>query len=817
MDGVEITPELIRELQLDRDAERDDPNAPPPVKLDVLECLGRTETPLLAALERCRVAARSVGERPSVELGEEWDEFLRGCAFSLDDKVVVVTGASRGIGEAVAVRLAQRGANVALLATSWTPNSALPGTIGEAYERCRLVRQDDDCVIGVRCDITDPGQVDFALNQIVQKWGRVDVVVNNASTHWPKTVAETDRRRYDKMMNVNVKGAFIVTTACMPWLRLAPNAHVLTIAPAPLPDHAWLAPHSCYTASKVGMSLLSIAFEARWRDSGVAFNTLWPRHAVATAATSFIGGDRLIRASRTPAVVADAAFRIVVSPANFLSGRAFSDRDVLRSCGITEFAPYNVDPDLPHEPVSDFFVKQASPSPEFADPAEFATFPDGDGDDDDDEEKEKEGDSLARAKKPTKRRTGVVLVLCDEDCDFARPVCAALLRDGHRVVLLAHVRDDVNDLHKFNDDAIRRAIASSAAAQSDRAASPEAAQSDRATSAKRVDRNLRNVAVKHANLSDADALPSLVQECVGRFFALDAVVNLLYTEVNTGYVPGHADHRPGRMYAEPIDEELDVKLRASFLLIGAALAHVAKSARGPRRIVCRCAPPSHAHVPPDHDGGDIEDYLGDVVNDVREALQGYHVLGFASEFASATPNPVAVNGLCFDASDAIALGPLGLREEKIRDFADAVAALLAMTPAGRDTRDEGKDERAGRIARSTFWRVRDVLSAATKKSETRSSSEVSFDGAPDRASVRRDYTPHDYVFPENDRDLIHLLTRYEHPMYNLTKQSVKESGLRDLLKECGPREPPGWVMPRDPNPSVWVTGEKLPESFGAAG
>ena len=546
MDGVEITPELIRELQLDRDAERDDPNAPPPVKLDVLECLGRTETPLFAALERCRVAARSVGERPSVELGEEWDEFLRGCAFSLDDKVVVVTGASRGIGEAVAVRLAQRGANVALLATSWTPNSALPGTIGEAYERCRRVRQDDDCVIGVRCDITDPAQVDFALNQIVRKWGRVDVVVNNASTHWPKTVAETDRRRYDKMMNVNVKGAFIVTTACMPWLRLAPNAHVLTIAPAPLPDQAWLGPHACYTASKVGMSLLSIALEARWRDSGVAFNTLWPRHAVATAATSFIGGDRLVRASRTPAIVADAAFRIVVSPANFVSGRAFSDRDVLRSCGITEFAPYNVDPDLPHEPVSDFFVRQTSPSPEFADPAEFARFSD---DGDNEEEEEEEGDSRARAKKPTKR-AGVVLVLCDEDCDFARPVCAALLRDGHRVVLLAHVRDDVNDLRSrraFDDDAIRRAIASSAAAQSDRATSSEAAQSDRATSRRHVDPS-RNVAVKHADLSDADALPSLVQECVGRFFALDALVNLLYTEVNTGYVPSHAHHRPGRVY-----------------------------------------------------------------------------------------------------------------------------------------------------------------------------------------------------------------------------------------------------------------------------
>lgn len=130
-----------------------------------------------------------------------------------------------------------------------------------------------------------------------------------------------------------------------------------------------------------------------------------------------------------------------------------------------------------------------------------------------------------------------------------------------------------------------------------------------------------------------------------------------------------------------------------------------------------------------------------------------------------------------------------------------------MTPARRDD-DEGKDERAGRIARGTFWRVRDVL-AARSESETKSETKSAFDGAPDRADVRRDYTSHDYVFPENDRDLMHLITRYEHPAHNMTKRSVKESGWR------APPEPPGWVVPRDPNPSVWVTGEKLPESFGA--
>lgn len=191
------------------------------------------------------------------------------------------------------------------------------------------------------------------------------------------------------------------------------------------------------------MSLLSIALEAEFRDTGVAFNTLWPRHAVATAATSFIGGDRLLKVSRTPAIVADAAFRVVVSPANFLSGRAFSDRDVLRSCGITDFTAYNVDPDMPHAPVSDFFVRQTVPSPTFADPATIRSQKDEDGDV---SIKTNSSEGTEDAGK-TRSKKGVVLVLCDEDCDFIRPVCTALLQEGHRVVVLAHVRANVNDLN----------------------------------------------------------------------------------------------------------------------------------------------------------------------------------------------------------------------------------------------------------------------------------------------------------------------------------------------------------------------------------
>ena len=189
--------------------------------------------------------------------------------------------------------------------------------------------------------------------------------------------------------------------------------------------------------------MLSIALEAEFRDTGVAFNTLWPRHAVATAATSFIGGDRLLKVSRTPAIVADAAFRVVVSPANFLSGRAFSDLDVLQSCGITDFTAYNVDPDMPHAPVSDFFVRQTVPSPTFADPATIRSQKDEDGDV---SIKTNSSEGTEDAGK-TRSKKGVVLVLCDEDCDFIRPVCTALLQEGHRVVVLAHVRANVNDLN----------------------------------------------------------------------------------------------------------------------------------------------------------------------------------------------------------------------------------------------------------------------------------------------------------------------------------------------------------------------------------
>ena len=201
------------------------------------------------------------------------------------------------------------------------------------------------------------------------------------------------------------------------------------------------------------MSLLSIALEAEFRDTGVAFNTLWPRHAVATAATSFIGGDRLLKVSRTPAIVADAAFRVVVSPANFLSGRAFSDLDVLQSCGITDFTAYNVDPDMPHAPVSDFFVRQTVPSPTFADPATIRSQKDEDGDV---SIKTNSSEGTEDAGK-TRSKKGVVLVLCDEDCDFIRPVCTALLQEGHRVVVLAHVRANVNDL---NGEPISRTLVS---------------------------------------------------------------------------------------------------------------------------------------------------------------------------------------------------------------------------------------------------------------------------------------------------------------------------------------------------------------------
>ncbi|EEH58367.1 uncharacterized protein MICPUCDRAFT_10608, partial [Micromonas pusilla CCMP1545] len=255
----------------------------------------------------------------------------------LNGRVVVVTGASRGIGEAIAVRLAGAGAHVALLAQTTKNDPALPGTIQDAAAACHEA--------GERVtDITSAEQVQNAIRAVVDRFGGIDVLINNASTHWPTKVIDTDLRRFDKMTNVNVKGSFIVTNSCLPFLNESPNPRVLFVAPAPIADAAWLKPHTVYSASKIAMGFLSSALAKECGDAekpaaykGVSSNTLWPRYAVATAAiqarpahwSPYDRVRKLTNLSRTPAAVADAAFRILSAPGSEFSNRHFIDDDVL--------------------------------------------------------------------------------------------------------------------------------------------------------------------------------------------------------------------------------------------------------------------------------------------------------------------------------------------------------------------------------------------------------------------------------------------------------------------------------------------------------
>ena len=314
-------------------------------KLDVHEVLGRTEKPFFEALSSTRrayVAAR-LGTDPLA--GPEGDlERADDVAFSLRGRVVVITGASRGIGEAIAVRFAGQGARVVVLSQTTKENPALPGTVYDTVKACVDAGGD---AIAIKTDISDEGQVQCAIREAMMHYdGVIDVLVNCASTHFPQKCAELDDRRYDALNDVNVKGTLIVSAACAPYLRNSKNPHVVTIAPAPRADKEWLAPHAAYSASKIAMAFVSRRLQRELGSSNVACNTLWPRFAVATAATNFIGGERLVSMSRTPASVADAAFRIVTAPSRLVRNKHFVDQDVLRAVGVDDFKPYNVDPDI---------------------------------------------------------------------------------------------------------------------------------------------------------------------------------------------------------------------------------------------------------------------------------------------------------------------------------------------------------------------------------------------------------------------------------------------------------------------------------------
>ena len=259
---------------------------------------------------------------------------------TLAGKTLFITGASRGIGLAIARRAARDGANVVIAAKSAVPNPKLPGTIHTAAAEIEAAGGN---ALALQVDIREEAEVVAAAAQAAERFGGIDIVVNNASAIWLAGTADTPMKRYDLMHQVNSRGTFLVTRSCLPYLKQANNPHVLMLSPPPNLDPKWFAPHTAYTIAKYGMSLCVLGMSAEFAGLGIAVNALWPRTVIATAAIGMIEGVR-VEHCRKPDIVADAAHAILTRQARQYTGHFAIDDEVLRATGITDFNHYAVEP-----------------------------------------------------------------------------------------------------------------------------------------------------------------------------------------------------------------------------------------------------------------------------------------------------------------------------------------------------------------------------------------------------------------------------------------------------------------------------------------
>ena len=260
---------------------------------------------------------------------------------SLAGRTVLVTGASRGIGRAIALRAARDGANVVIVAKTSEPHPKLPGTIHTVAEEVEAV---GGRALALEADVRDVARVEAAVTRAVQAFGGLDVLVNNAGAIRLTGTLDTPVERFDLMWAVNARAMFTCSRACLPHLLRSGNPHVLSLSPPLSLDARWIAPHPAYTLSKYGMSLLVIGMAAEFADRGVAFNALWPRTVIATAALAMLGGRVLPENCRSPEIVADAAHAIVTRDSRACSGRLMLDEEALAEEGMTDFERYRIDP-----------------------------------------------------------------------------------------------------------------------------------------------------------------------------------------------------------------------------------------------------------------------------------------------------------------------------------------------------------------------------------------------------------------------------------------------------------------------------------------
>ena len=279
---------------------------------------------------------------------------------SLAGKTLFITGASRGIGLAIAKRAARDGAKIAIVAKTSDPNPKLEGTIHTAADD---IRKAGGQALPIMCDIRDEAQVEAAVALTVSTFGGIDICVNNASAIALTPIDKTDMKRFDLMFAINTRGSLLVSKACLPHLKRSANPHILMMSP-PLDMKAkWFSGHVAYSIAKYGMSMCVLGLADELKKDGVAVNALWPRTTIATAAIkNILGGDKLMRMSRTPDILADAAHLIFTQPAKTFTGRFLIDDTLLHeSGGVTDFEIYRVDKTMPLAP--DFFVPADSLPP----------------------------------------------------------------------------------------------------------------------------------------------------------------------------------------------------------------------------------------------------------------------------------------------------------------------------------------------------------------------------------------------------------------------------------------------------------------------
>jgi citronellol/citronellal dehydrogenase len=279
---------------------------------------------------------------------------------TLKGKTLFITGASRGIGLAIALRAARDGANIAIAAKTAEPNPRLPGTI---YTAAREIETAGGQALPLVCDIRFEDQVQTAVAKAVEAFGGIDVCVNNASAISLTPTEQTDAKRFDLMFAINTRGTLLVAKACIPYLRKAENPHILMLAPPLVLTPKWFERHLAYSITKYGMSLCVLGMAPALKSDGIAVNALWPRTTIATAAVSnLLGGDTMMRKSRKPEIVADAAYLVFAQSAKTFTGHFLIDDTFLHEVGgVTDFERYRIDPSVDLAP--DFFVPDDSRPP----------------------------------------------------------------------------------------------------------------------------------------------------------------------------------------------------------------------------------------------------------------------------------------------------------------------------------------------------------------------------------------------------------------------------------------------------------------------